>query len=52
MIARADEVVHAAYNLLLNREPEPVALNHWSQALNGGLSRVPSISGADGAPGE
>ena len=40
MIARAEEVVQAAYNLLLNREPEPVALSHWSQALNGGLSRV------------
>ena len=40
MIARADEVVHAAYNLLLNREPEPVALTHWTQALDGGLSRV------------
>ena len=40
MIARAEEVVQAAYNLLLNREPEPAGLKHWSQALDDGLSRV------------
>ena len=40
MIQRADEVVQAAYNLLLNREPEPVGLKHWSIALQNGLSRV------------
>jgi FkbM family methyltransferase len=40
MIATAREVVEAAYNLLLNREPEPAGLKHWSHALDTGLSRV------------
>ena len=40
MIATAQEVVEAAYNLLLNRQPEPAALKHWSHALDNGLSRV------------
>ena len=40
MIDRPDEVVRAAYNLLLSREPEPVGLRHWSSALANGLSRV------------
>ncbi len=40
MIQRADEVVHAAYNLLLSRDPEPAGLEHWSHALENGFSRV------------
>ena len=40
MIARAEEVVQAVYNLLLNREPEPAGLKYWSQALDDGLSRA------------
>ena len=40
MIATAQEVVEAAYNLLLNREPEPAGLKHWSNELDSGLSRV------------
>ena len=40
MIATAQEVVEAAYNLLLNREPEPEGLKHWSHELDSGLSRV------------
>jgi FkbM family methyltransferase len=40
MIARAEEIVQAAYNLLLNRDPEPAGLKHWSHALDDGLSRV------------
>jgi len=40
MIDGADEVVRAAYNLLLDREPEPVGLKHWSTALRNGLSKV------------
>jgi FkbM family methyltransferase len=40
MIVRAEEVVQAAYNLLLNREPEPAGLKHWSGALASGLSRM------------
>jgi FkbM family methyltransferase len=40
VIQAADEVVRAAYNLLLSREPEPVGLRHWASALQNGLSRV------------
>jgi FkbM family methyltransferase len=40
MMQRADEVVQVAYNLLLNRDPEPSGLKHWSSALDRGLSRV------------
>lgn len=40
MIRPADEVVRSAYNLLLSREPEPVALQHWASALENGLSKV------------
>ena len=40
MIQRADEVVHAAYNLLLSRDPEPAGLKHWSRCLESGLSKV------------
>jgi FkbM family methyltransferase len=37
---RAEEVVHAAYNLLLSRDPEPAGLKHWSIALENGLPRA------------
>jgi FkbM family methyltransferase len=40
MIVRSEEVVQSAYNLLLNREPEPAGLKHWAHALDHGLSRV------------
>jgi FkbM family methyltransferase len=40
MMLRTEEVVQVAYNLLLNREPEPSGLKHWSSALDRGLSRV------------
>jgi len=37
---RADEIVHAAYNLLLSRDPEPAGLTHWTTALANGLPRA------------
>jgi hypothetical protein len=40
MIQRPDDVVRAAYNLLLSREPEPSGLRHWFSALENGLSRL------------
>lgn len=40
MTETAADVVKAAYNLLLNREPEAAGLRHWSSALDGGLSRL------------
>jgi FkbM family methyltransferase len=40
MTVNAGEVVKAAYNLLLNREPEPAGLQYWSRALEGGMSQV------------
>jgi FkbM family methyltransferase len=40
MIERPDEVVAAAYNLLLDRDPEPAGLRHWSSALASGLPRT------------
>ena len=39
MIERPHEVVAAAYNLLLDRDPEPAGLKHWSSALESGLAR-------------
>jgi FkbM family methyltransferase len=32
--------VSAAYNLLLDRDPEPAGLKHWSECLANGLSRA------------
>ncbi|HKE88055.1 MAG TPA: FkbM family methyltransferase [Vicinamibacterales bacterium] len=43
MIERPDDVVRAAYNLLLSRDPEAAGLRHWSSALQNGLSRVEFI---------
>ena len=40
MIERAEDVVSVAYNLLLNREPDPAGLKHWSTELDNGLSRM------------
>ena len=40
MNGTAEEIVRAAYNLLLERDPEPAGLKHWSRALDNGLSRV------------
>ena len=31
--------VSAAYNVLLDRDPEPAGLKHWSECLANGLSR-------------
>lgn len=39
MTDNAGAVVKAAYNLLLNREPEPAGLQYWAQALERGLPR-------------
>jgi FkbM family methyltransferase len=40
MMIETSELVHAAYQLLLSRDPEPAALRHWSHMLDNGLSRV------------
>ena len=40
MNQRPQEVVAAAYQLLLDREPEPAGLKHWSSALEGGLAQT------------
>src|SRR5262245_54160947 len=37
MITAADETVRTAYNLLLNREPEPAAIEYWTAQLQKGL---------------
>ena len=39
MVLQAEDIVGVAYSLLLNREPEPEALRHWSAALENGLSQ-------------
>ena len=39
MLSQPEEVVRAVYALLLNREPEPEGLAHWTAALEGGLPR-------------
>jgi FkbM family methyltransferase len=43
VIQHPDEVVRAAYNLLLSRDPEAAGLRHWSGALKNGLSRIEFI---------
>jgi FkbM family methyltransferase len=39
MISEHEELVKATYSVLLNRDPEPAGLKHWSTALQGGLLR-------------
>jgi FkbM family methyltransferase len=39
VFARTEDVVRSAYNLLLDREPEPAGLHHWTWTLDNGLSR-------------
>ena len=40
MNERASDVVTTAYNLLLDRDPEPAGLKHWSSALESGMPRA------------
>jgi FkbM family methyltransferase len=37
--ASSEGLVRSAYRLLLDREPEPAGLKHWSEAITGGLTR-------------
>jgi len=39
MILEHEEFVKATYNVLLNRDPEPAGLKHWSNVLQNGLRR-------------
>lgn len=39
MVLQADEVVELVYTLLLKRQPEPAAVQHWSTALAHGLTQ-------------
>lgn len=39
MLSEHEKLVTATYNVLLNREPEPAGLKHWSHALENGLRR-------------
>lgn len=50
MTLRSDEVVQLAYHLLLNRDPEEAGLQHWSSALDQGLSRVDFVRAVLASP--
>ncbi len=39
MLPECEKFVRATYNVLLNRDPEPAGLKHWSNALQNGLRR-------------
>jgi len=39
MFSNHDELVKAAYNVLLDRDPEPGGLKYWSSALQNGLRK-------------
>jgi FkbM family methyltransferase len=39
MSSKPEELVKAIYNLLLDRNPEPAGLKHWSGVLQNGLSK-------------
>ena len=50
MTSNASQVVKAAYNLLLNREPDPGGLSYWEQALEGGLPQTDFVRAVLNSP--